>query len=228
MRAKAAYWAVGQLVEAEIDFYVRRYLLERCHSELIKLAVEHFEEYGPGVPIPAGYACAGQLRVQDSRGEPREAEALISLYLDGLYIVCERLWRATKALNVDTSDRMWRGIQKEPLCRRGRRNPVRHNLLETYSRSSDEAGKAAARIEKLLQVRGSRTHARHFCVGLEHLPEDPEPQVVYESENPYATQHPVVRISDADRLGWTNAIAGLLAWWCEESRRMLRVAASRR
>lgn len=212
-----AHSELWRLREAQIDFRNRHVLLDWCHSDLVRLAKENYEAYEPH-DVPAGYASAGYASERPATAKAYEAEALISMYLDGAYIVSDHLVKLTRTLCCISGGNVWANKVPPP---KGRPRDVWYALLKDYGASSNEASGKAELCERVCRIRGRRTHARHFEVYLEHTEGEHEPIIVYATENPYITATPDTMFNDLDRREWSKDIEDLLTRWSETTQAML-------
>ena len=107
------------------------------------------------------------------------------MYLDGLYILAERLRMATIALNKESGNSLWKNILLQRPHLSQVRKPTSHNLMDDFGQSLAEAFTHQGRIARAMELRGSPTHQRHFQVYIEQNGGDPSSVVCYGSENPY-------------------------------------------
>lgn len=214
---------LSAVAQAQLDFQVRRDILNEWCVKLVNAAKEHWKPYPTDIKAPKGFAEAGLLQHQDVRIAGYRVEALISLYLDGLYIIYERVWDAICALHSDSGGTLWPGVSGLAKTRFGR--PV-VTLFPMMRGSSNSAKNIADKFERAIEVRGTRVHAHHYQVDLTHFPADEHPVVCYHDRNPYEPQKAVVHFSDKDRAGWSAAMFDTVDWFTAEAEKMLAAETS--
>lgn len=222
--AEKSVHAVSRLSDSLIDFYVRRNLLNRCNEELTDLSLAYVQLYDDAEELPEGYDSGGIVREPEAKGKLLEAEALVSLYLEGFYIVTDRLCTATIHLNEDSANALWPDIRKpRPHLKKGRRSRVLVNLLEDFANSSAVARVQRDKILRALEIRGGRTHEQHLQIFLEHQEGEKLPVVVYADANPFRSTVPRIRFDDLERAEFSDALLSFLEWWCAQVRASLGV-----
>lgn len=209
---------MSQLAEAECDYLVRRAMMIEGGSKLVRAAMKGYISYRRGTRLPDGFRSAGLLTDNESVVAGARLEALISLYLDGIYIVRGRLIHATKAINEVSGNTLWPNVKNLHGGARGRdKDAIWLNLLTDLRGVGSDEATAADRFDRACRIRGTRTHERHFDVHLEHDPADEYPVVHYASENAYRTTAPHTSFSAKDRAGYGESMMLVLKWWQERT-----------
>lgn len=212
----------GKLASAEMDFFVRRDILNEHCSKLVLAAEAGFrEQYFDGIDLPSDVTSYTLLKDEESRRNAYRVEALIGMYLDGYYIVMERLWAATDALSKESSGAAWSDLKKQRLSADGSKLPVNDNLVAMFE--ADGHAAAAKRVREAIGTRNARVHIHHLEVNMEQCPDDGHPVIIYTEENSKLPEPHGLIFNDRQRAEWSNALMALLKWWHDRTFDMLGI-----
>lgn len=201
---------LGRLQEAEYDLIYRWDLLLTEEKSLLNLK-EEAVSYPYNYELPEGVLSAGTVPIAVGAVAARRCEAMVSLVLDGIYILADRICKASAKFNVESSGRVWPGFDST-------------NQKIILATLNDQFGKAHPNESTLFRIarstRGARTHESHYMVWLEG--NDRESLTpTYGNELPWANPRPEVRFTSKELRFWVEATMKFLEWWSVETSNQL-------
>lgn len=200
-----------ELVEAEQSLVWAVEAWNQCMEEILAVARDAPVETRVG----PHKGCAEYKLIRSDHGVRlgHSGELRTAELLDAVYVFCERVVAATKALREVTRNGIWRDIDSNRISK-GKRL-IERNLIARFASTSPDMAAAGDAIVLMLRTRGKRTHSWNYRMHVELGPDD-----VHFQNRPVISgeQHSFTR---SQLLEQYQAVMKFYEWWLGETDRSL-------